>query len=207
MHPAAVRGAVDGGPSRLAPAVSPLLAHGLNFHLPPLHSSPIPVSYSPTMTKPWLRLSIVVGFCFMLASPVLADYQAGVDAYKRGDYDTVLKEWRPLAEQGNASAQSNLGVMYDKGQGVSQDYQEAVRWYRLAAEQGHAKAQYNLGVMYRLGQGVPKDYALAHMWMNLAAAKRVKKAGKGRDLLEILMTPAQLAEAQRLAREWKAKGK
>ncbi len=61
--------------------------------------------------------------------------------------------------------------------------------------------------MYVAGQGVPKDYVLAHMWLNLAAAKRVKKAGKGRDLLEILMTPDQIAEAQRLAREWKAKGK
>ena len=143
----------------------------------------------------------------MLAPPVWAGYQAGVDAYKRGDYGTALKEWRPLAEQGNVSAQYNLGIMYAKGQGVPQDDTEAMKWYRLAAEQGHAMAQLNLGVMYNDGQGVPKDYVLAHMWVNLAAAKGVKKAVKARDLLEILMTPAQLAEAKRLAREWKPKGK
>ncbi len=104
-------------------------------------------------------------------------------------------------------AQATLGLMYAEGEGVSQDYQEAVRWYRLVAEQGHASGQFSLGAMYVAGQGVPKDYVLAHMWLNLAAAKRVKKAVKGRDLLEILMTPNQIAEAQRLAREWTPKGK
>ena len=139
--------------------------------------------------------------------PVLADRQAVADAYEREDYDTALKEWRPLADQGDPLAQATLGLMYAEGEGVAQDYQEAVRWYRLAAEQGHASGQFSLGAMYIAGQGVPKDYVLAHMWLNLAAAKRVKKVVKGRDLLEILMTPDQIAEAQRLAREWKAKGK
>ena len=134
-------------------------------------------------------------------------YQEGYDAYNRGDYDTALKEWRPLAEQGLSQAQYNLGLMYAEGEGVAQDYQEAVRWYRLAAEQGHASGQFSLGAMYTAGQGVPKDYVLAHMWINLAAPKGVKGAVKGRNLLERRMTPAQLAEAQRLAREWKAKGK
>ena len=137
----------------------------------------------------------------------MSSYQEGVDAYERGDYDTALKEFRPLADQGDPLAQATLGLMYAEGEGVAQDYQEAVRWYRLAVEQGHASGQFSLGAMYIAGQGVLKDYVLAHMWMNLAAAKRVKKAGKGRDLLEILMTPAQLAEAQRLAREWRPKGK
>ena len=129
-------------------------------------------------------------------------YHEGYDAYNRGDYDTALKELRPLAEQGFASSQSTLGTMYAKGQGVPQDYQEAVRWYRLAAEQGQAGAQNNLGLMYEEGQGVPQDYVLAHMWMNLATARGSEKAFKSRDTLEKLMTPAQLAEAQRLAREW-----
>ena len=61
--------------------------------------------------------------------------------------------------------------------------------------------------MYIAGHGVPKDYVLAHMWVNLAAAKGIKRAGTARDLLEILMTPVQLAEAQRLTRKWTAKGK
>jgi len=145
------------------------------------------------LKRTWLGLSIVVGLICMLAVPVLADGQAGGYAYERRDYDTALKEWRPLAEQGDADAQFNLGVMYDMGLGVPQDYQEAVRWYRRAAEQGNAGAQNNLGFMYGNAQGVPKDYVLAHMWLNLAEAKGVKEAVKLRDLLEERMTLNQLA--------------
>ena len=159
------------------------------------------------MKRTWLCLSILVGLFFTLLAPAWADYQVAGDAYNRGDYNTALKEWRPLAEQGDADAQFNLGVMYDMGLGVPQDYQEAVRWYRRAAEQGNAGAQNNLGFMYGNAQGVPKDYVLAHMWLNLVAAKGLKDAGELRDFLEKDMTPAQLAEAQRLAREWKPKGK
>jgi hypothetical protein len=77
-----------------------------------------------------------------------------------------------------------------------------VRWYRLAAEQGHVYAQSNLGVMYRHGYGVPQDYVLAHMWANLAAAQGNEEAVEGRDLVARRMTPAQIAKAQRMAREW-----
>ena len=76
-------------------------------------------------------------------------------AYNRGDYATALSLWKPLAAQGNAYAQNNLGSMYEHGQGVPQDYKEAVRLYRLAAAQGYANAQNNLGLMYANGQGVP----------------------------------------------------
>ncbi len=82
---------------------------------------------------------------------------------------TALREWRPLAEQGNAKAQYNLGVMYDNGQGVPQDYAKAVEWYRKAAEQGYADAQYNLGHMYDKGEGVTQDYAKAMGWYRKAA--------------------------------------
>ncbi len=135
---------------------------------------------------------------------VYADFQAGLAAYNQGDYATALKEWRPLAEQGDATAQFNLGVMYNFGQGVPQDYQEAVRWYRLAAEQGYAPAQFNLGFLYDKGQGVPQDYVQAHMWYNLAAAQNQEQATSMRDGLAEKMTPEQIAEAQRLAREWMA---
>ncbi len=136
-------------------------------------------------------------------------YGEGVAAYERGDYATALRLMRPLAEQGDAAAQSNLGVMYDTGQGVPQDDAEAVKWFRLAAEQGDATAQYNLGVMYGKGQGVPQDYVQAYMWFDLAAARfsasEAEGAVKGRDFVASKMTPAQIAEAQRLAREWKPK--
>ncbi len=158
------------------------------------------------MTKPWLSLSIAVGLVLVLAAPTWADYQAGVDAYHAGDYQTALKEFRPLADQGDAAAQNNLGYMYELGKGVSQDYQEALRWYRLAAEQGDPPAQRNLSYMYYHGQGVPQDYVQAYMWVTLAAAQGYAKAIEGEEFLTKKMTHAQLAEAQRLAREWALKG-
>ena len=77
-----------------------------------------------------------------------ADFQKGRDAAERGDYATALKEWTPPAEQGNATAQFNLGLMYRRGDGVPRDHKTAVKWYTLAAEQGHADAEAMLGVMY-----------------------------------------------------------
>ena len=90
---------------------------------------------------------------------------------------------------------------YERG-----DYSTALKEFRPLVDQGDPLAQATLGLMYAEGQGVPQDYVLAHMWMNLAAAKGVKEAVKNRDFLEKRMTPAQLAEAQRLAREWQPKG-
>ncbi len=145
----------------------------------------------------------------VLAAPAWADTKACEDAYERKDYEAALKECRPLAEQGDAAAQYNLGVMYYGGYGVPQDYAEAVRWYRKAAEQGNAPAQYNLGVMYHTGQGVPQDYVYAHMWYNVAVASLPASGGaremaaKNRDIVAKRMTPAQIAEAQRLARGWR----
>lgn len=82
---------------------------------------------------------------------------------------------------------------------------EALFWYRKAAEQGNAGAQANLGLMYERGQGVPQDYAQAHMWLNLAASRAHTAAATKRDEVAAQMTPAQIAEAQKLAREWKPK--
>ena len=83
--------------------------------------------------------ALVVALMLGWAGAVHAgDFQKGLEAYNAGDYATALLEWRDLAEQGDAEAQYNLGVMYDNGQGVAQDYAEAVKWYRRAAEQGDA---------------------------------------------------------------------
>jgi TPR repeat protein len=111
-----------------------------------------------------------------------------------------VRWYRLAAEQGNASAQSNLGFMYTKGEGVRKDDAEAVRWYRLAAEQGYADAQYNLAAMYRKGDGVLKDAALAHMWYNISSANGKVAAGELRDFIEKNMTREQIAEATQLAR-------
>ncbi len=211
-----------------------------------------------------------------------AEFNAGVTAYEQGDYATALREWRPLAEQGNANAQfmlglmyykgggvpqdharavkwyrkaaaqgvaeaqfnlgliyahgrgvpqdyaeaakwyrkaaeqgiakaqNNLGVRYAKGRGVPQDYAEAVKWYRKAAAQGYATAQYNLGWKYFQGLGVPKDFVRAFAWYDVAASrlppgKQRDRTVKIRDLVGTIMTPAQISEAQQLAREWRPK--
>jgi TPR repeat protein len=111
-----------------------------------------------------------------------------------------IAKWRKAAEQGDAKAQFNLGILYAKGQGVPQDYKRAAQWYRKAAEQGYANAQYRLGMMYAEGQGVPQDYVQAFKWIDLTASQ-----GATHDWLSKKMTPAQIAEAQRLVREWKPK--
>ena len=134
-----------------------------------------------------------------------ADFQKGVAAYDSGDYATALREWRPLAEDGRADAQFNLGQMYRRGKGVPQDYKTAVKWLRLAAKQGNASAQTNLGVMYATGQGVIQDNVYAHMWGNIAASNGNESGGKLRDIVAKQMTPADISTAQTLARECVAK--
>ena len=109
---------------------------------------------------------------------------------------------RVRAGAGDAEAQRNLGGMYRNGNGVPQDNAEAARWYRLAADQGDVDAQINLAVMYEHGVGVPQDYVQAHMWSNLAAARGNEMALENRDMVAEQMTPADISEAQRLAREW-----
>ncbi len=157
-----------------------------------------------------LIAALCAGFTLGLTAPAWADLAEGLAAYDRGDHATALREWRPLAGQGDAGAQVWLGFMYANGHGVPQDYAKAVGWYRKAAEQGMASAQNNLGFMYSKGRGVPQDYAQAHMWSNLAASRSPPgedrdESVKNRDLIAKKMTPAQISEAQKLAREWKPK--
>ena len=118
------------------------------------------------------------------------------------DYKEAVKWYRKAAEQGDAQAQFNLGNGYKDGQGVLQDYKEACKWYRLAAKQGSDRAQNNLAAMYANGQGVLKDFVMAHMYWNIAAVSGNKNAIKFRGIVEEDMTPSQIAEAQKLAREW-----
>ena len=146
-----------------------------------------------------LFLALLVALSMNMA--MAGDFEDGLAAAQRQDFATAFKLWRPLAAQGSTSAQYNVGLMYDKGEGVPQDYAEAVRWYKLAAAQGLADAQYNLGNMYRLGLGIPQDHVRAHLWLNLAATKGDSDAVKNRDITAKKMTPQQIAEAQKMARE------
>ena len=241
-------------------------------------------SHSSLVTRHWSLLA----FLFLtLASPACTyrepheeDFQAGMEAYSQRDYKTALDKWRPLAEDGNSSAQVNLGVMYYEGLGVPRDYEEALKWYKMAALKGHAEAEYNLGLayaqgrgtpadqrealrfyrqsaergylpaqmmlakmyyegqgvavnhaeaarwyrqaayqgfpiaqymlgtLYATGQGVGKDLVQAHLWLTLAGSQGNEAARQNalrtRDLLAEQMTPAQIQEAEKLAREWAA---
>ena len=116
-----------------------------------------------------LRWIIAALFTFIFTAAVAGDFEDGMAAIERKDYATALAKFRSAAQQGNAAAQYNLGVMYRNGDGVAQDYKEAVRWYQLAARQGAAQAQHNLGVMYMNGRGVAQDYKEAVRWYRLAA--------------------------------------
>jgi TPR repeat protein len=156
------------------------------------------------MLAVWLMVLTVAG------TAVAGSLEDALSAHMHGDYATALRLYKPLADQGDASAQYNLGTMYEAGQGVPQDYAEAVIWYRKAADHGAASAQYNLGVLYDTGHGVPQDYVEAHKWYDLAAAGLSKAEGREeatqrRDKCAAAMTPADIAEARKRAREWKPK--
>ena len=151
-----------------------------------------------TLATICLTIAVLLGSAGVSVSQ---DFQKGFDAWERGDFAIALREFTPLAEQGDADAQSNLGLMYRRGQGVPQDYKTAVKWYRLAAEQGNALAQTNLGTMFFLGEGVIQDNVYAHMWWNIAASFGATLAVKNRDIVAKRMTPADISAAQKLVRE------
>jgi TPR repeat protein len=128
---------------------------------------------------------------------------------RRDDVEAV-KWFRLAAERGYARAQFDLANMYSEGMGVPQDYAQALKLFQRAAAQNYAQAQYNLGLWYAKGEGVEQDYVRAHMWFNLAASTFPASEGSGRlaalnnrELIAGKMSRDQLAEAQRLAREWK----
>lgn len=108
---------------------------------------------------PILILSIIVG-----NAAFAADFEKGWDTYNDGDYAAALNEWQPLAEQGDADAQFNLGWMYDEGFGVAKDAETAFIWYLRAAELSHISAQYNVAWMYEKGSGVAQDVEAAFTW-------------------------------------------
>jgi TPR repeat protein len=224
-------------------------------------------------------IALMMAACTYQA-PHEEDFEAGMQAYQQQDYQTAITKWRPLAEDGNTSAQVNMGVMYFQGLGVTRDYAEALKWYKMAALKGHAEAEYNLGVayaqgrgtqqdqrealrwyrqsaergyvpaqmmlakmhyegqgvavnhaeaarwyrqasyqgfsiaqymlgtMYATGQGVGKDLVQAHMWLTLSAQQGNEPTRQNtlriRDRLAEQMTPEQIVEAERLARDWSA---
>src|SRR5580692_5464104 len=143
-----------------------------------------------SMRKPLPLSSLLALPLLISALPAFADFQAGVDAYQKGDYVGAAKEWRPLAEQGDPVAQYNLGLLYLDGHGVPQSPAEAANWFRRAAEQDYTGAQHNLGAMYGSGQGVKRDLVQAYKWLNICAAKGNGGCVTQRDLIAKKLKPA-----------------
>ena len=115
------------------------------------------------------RLLLAASMCCLVATANAAPKDDAKAAYENGNYEQAFKVLRPLAAKGDANAQYNVGMMYDKGQGVAQSDQEALKWFRLSANQGLAQAQYNAGMMYRDGQGVAQSDQEALKWFRLSA--------------------------------------
>ncbi len=126
------------------------------------------------------------------------------------DYVKAASWFRKAADQGNPAAQVNLGTLYEFGQGVPQDDAESASWYRIAADQGDARGLDYLGSMYESGRGVAQDYVEAYKLWSLAVVRTpaweselAEEVVKNRDNVATKMAPAQVAEAQKLTREWK----
>jgi len=126
---------------------------------------------------------IALAMLLAAAAPAAADGAAGLKAYQAGDYETALREFLPLAEAGQATAQAAVGQMYLSGQGVPVDPQQAALWLERAAEGGNARARYQIGNMYAAGYGVAADDMKASYYLIKAANQN--------------MADAQLAMAQR----------
>jgi TPR repeat protein len=114
-----------------------------------------------------LMLSLLLGSGMAVA----ADFDKGLKAYSSGDIETALAEFTPLAEQGHALAQYNLGVIYKSGKGVQVSNKAAIKWYTKSAAQGYTAAQHNLGAIYTHGEGVRKNHKTAFYWYRLAAGQ------------------------------------
>ena len=145
---------------------------------------------------------------------VAAEYNLATMYYNgegtRRDYAQAMMWFRRAADRGDVDSERYLGFMNAEGQGVGKNDAEAFRWYGLAAEQGDADAANNLGVMYSEGRGTQKNLVEAQKWFSIAATRYPANQQKNRDTaqknvdkLTKQMTPAQVAEAQRLAKEWR----
>lgn len=190
--------------------------------------------------SPRFTMALVLSLVCLTGS-ACADSQPAVDTSRknRAEDEATAKEVRTSAEEGDASAQYRLGLLYEGGVGVPQNYKKAKEWFEKAAKQGHVGAQADLGTLYLQGAGTPQsaqmaafwfsqaaeqgdvlsfaklgwmyaegrgvrqDSIQAHMWYNLSAAQGEPRAAEARDALATQMTPAQIAAAQRLARDWK----
>ena len=146
-----------------------------------------------------LYLAVAIGQICAIGS----DFNAGLAAYEKGDFVTARKEWEAVAETGNPLAQFNLALLYYDGHGAPQDYEAAFHWFSRAANQGYVKAERNLGAMYAEGKGALRDNIKAYKWFSLCSAAGNDACTAQRDLVAKKLNSSKLADATRLAREFK----
>ena len=159
----------------------------------------------------WIFVALLVFAVPAGAQSLEERMKSAAGAYERKDFAAAIAVWRPLAEAGNAEAQTLLGAMYWSGEGVTRDHKEAAKWYLRAAEKGYARAQNDIGFMYGFGEGTPpKDNVQAYKWLSLAVrdytAKnqgRLDQATKDLAAVRARMTPAQIADAERQIRDFR----
>ena len=159
------------------------------------------------------RLLLLPLLLVLAGQPARADFQQGLQSYYRMSFSKALAAWLPLAEEGHAKAQYQIGIMYYNGEGVPQSYDEAAKWYERAAKGGDGDAQFNLGLMYAQGIGRERDYVLAHVWFTLAASTYASRqretwaitdpywAARNRDWAASKLTSDQLATARKRIQE------
>lgn len=155
-----------------------------------------------TARKP-LAVLAVVSWLALSAAPAWADFADALAAFDAGDFETAFAEWRVLAEDGDAEAQTALAGLYLSGSGTRQDQARALFWYRRAAEAGHAVAQLNLGDLYSRGAGGAPDLVGAYFWLSLAADQGRRWPELRRREIAKSMTAEQLADAEARLRDWR----
>ncbi len=156
------------------------------------------------MNRRDLSVTLMIGFFSCLVLMILPLNSHCDDAE---DSNPALRENLLPAQQGDPQAQVFVGYLYETGQGVRQNYPKAAQWYWKAAEQGNSIAQYQLGTMYHLGKGVSQNYGLAYMWLDLSASGGNLSAKEIRRIVAGKMTAAEIADAKRMAEEWRSSKK
>ncbi len=132
-----------------------------------------------------------------------ADFQAALDAYDTGDFETAYREWLPLAKEGSAPAQFNIGRMFERGEGRDVDVKTAVAWYTRAAENGFARAQFRLGELYEADEAIEQDLVRARKWFAVAAQTKYPGAKKRKKRIAERMTPKEIALGDMYARGYR----
>ena len=148
------------------------------------------------------KLCLAMVLACLPAVPALADFNDGVYAYARGEYDQAFNTMRSIAETSDHGlAQYYLAMMYLRGEGIGQSYEEAAKWFRKSGEQRVRQAQYRLAELYMKGRGVPKDYEYAYAWYRVAAEHKHRKSMDALAAARANLSPAELEEAEKLSRK------